>query len=105
MSNEQANDPLSQTQKHVMMRNGTFEFDTPKRGTCCCGHSINDHLEMVDCCIAKSEELCICDRFLDKESKIITTISRKQGKLPQKEDVLPLQDQKVDNYIQQLAKI
>ena len=97
MTNEQAYDPLSQTQKHVMMRNGTFEFDTPKRGTCCCGHSINDHLEMVDCCIAKSEELCICDRFLDKESK---TISRKQGKV--KEDV---QDQVVDNYIQQLAKI
>ena len=98
MSNEY--DPLSQTQKHVMMRNGTFEFDTPKLGTCCCCHSINDHLEMVDCCIAKSEELCICDRFLDKESK---TISRKQGKV--KEDVLPLQEQKVDSYIQQLAKL
>jgi hypothetical protein len=110
---EEVYDSLSQAQKHIMLKNGGFEFDT-KQSSCCggCGHSVTEHLDYVDCCLSK--ELCLCDRFLDKESKATVTIPQKEdGKLPRKkEDVLLLQKQKeqiedrqLDNYIQTLARI
>lgn len=56
-----------------------------KQGTCChfC-HSVNDHLDCVDCCLAKTKEICICEKFHDKKSKL--TMPQKQGKIPKKEE-------------------
>jgi hypothetical protein len=77
VSEEEVYDPLSQAQKHIMLRNGRFEFDNVKQGTCCCGHS-----DCVDCCLAKTKEICICDGF--KEKGVISTYIPKK-KLPRKE--------------------
>ncbi|MGA9152746.1 MAG: hypothetical protein WBZ36_19385 [Candidatus Nitrosopolaris sp.] len=109
---EEVYDSLLQAQKHIMLKNGNFEFDSLKQGSCCCGHSVTEHLDYTDCCLSK--EFCPCDRFLDKESKATVTIPQKEdGKLPRKkEDVLLLQKQKeqiedrqLDNYIQTLARM
>jgi DNA topoisomerase IB len=101
-------DPLSQAQKHVMLRNGTFEFDSVKQGTCCCGHSINDHLRCVDCCLAKTKEICICEKYLEEGSKVIIS-QTKQQKLPkmeeQKQKQKQIEDNQLNNYIQTLSKI
>jgi hypothetical protein len=95
-----------------MLKNGAFEFDSVKQCLCCCGHSVTKHLDYTDCCLSK--ELCLCDRFLDKESKATVTIPQKgDRKLPRKkEDVLLLQmqkeqieDRQLDNFIQTLARI
>jgi len=40
---EEAYDPLSQAQKHIMLKNGTFEFDDISNTKCCCGHSVSEH--------------------------------------------------------------
>ena len=93
-------DALSQAQKHIMLKNGMFEFDTFKPGTCCCNHSVAEHLDFSDLCL--SRELCLCDRFLDKESKITP---QKQQKVSKKEDVLQKETRQLDNYIQTLARI
>ena len=66
-----------------MLRNGGFEFDNVKQGTCCCGHSIMEYLDCIDCCIAKSKEICICEKYIEKGSKM--TMPQKQGKIPWKE--------------------
>lgn len=84
VTEEEVYDPLPQAQKHVMLRNGRFEFDNVKQGTCCCGHSIMEHLDCTDCCIAKCKEICICEKFHDKESKL--TAPQKQGTIPKKEE-------------------
>ena len=103
---EEVYDALSQAQKHIMLKNGGFEFDT-KQSSCCggCGHSVTEHLEYVDCCLSK--ELCLCDRFLDTSE--VTIPQQKQGKLPKKEqeqkDRIDLEDNKLNRYIQQLAKM
>jgi hypothetical protein len=92
---EDAYDSLSQAQKHIMLKNGAFEFDSFKQCSCYCGHSVSDHF----CCLSK--ELCLCEKFLDKESKV--TIPKK---LPRKkEDVLQKETGQLDNYIQTLARI
>ncbi len=85
---EQVYDPLSQAQKHIMLKNGSFEFDDVSNIECCCGHSVSEHLDCVDCCLfLKRKELCLCDRFLefvisktmdyDKLSKDILDLDRK----------------------------
>lgn len=91
---EEAYDPLSQAQKYIMLRNGKFEFDIVKQGTCCCGHSIMEHLDCIDCCIAKSKEICICEQFHDKESKLIVT-SKKQGAHKPLQEQLVVKDGKI----------
>jgi len=40
---EEAYDPLSQAQKHIMLKNGTFEFDDISNTKCCCGYSVSEH--------------------------------------------------------------
>jgi hypothetical protein len=98
---------LDSFQKHIMLRNGRFEFDNVKQGTCCCGHSVNDRLDCVDCCIAKSKEICICDGFKDKEYRVVAQ-TQKQGKLPKKEEQKQkeqIEDNQFENYIQTLAKM
>ncbi len=94
-------DPLSQAKKHIMLRNETFEFDRVKQGICCCNHSVAEHLDFSDLCL--SRELCLCDRFIDKESKI--TIPQKDGKLPKQEQKQKeqIEDIQLSTYIQQLA--
>jgi hypothetical protein len=105
-------DPLSQTQKHIMLKNGTFEFefDSIKQSSyCCCGHAISEHLDCVDCCLNK--ELCICDRFLDGGSKVTIPQKQrqKQGKLPHKELLQKqkeqIEDKQLGNYIQSIARM
>lgn len=102
---------LSQVNKHIMLKNGLMEFelDSVKQSSCCCGHSITDHLwPTLDCCLVK--ELCICDRFLDRNFK--TPVAERYGKLPKREEEEQKQKQKdqiEDNqlvsYIQTLAKM
>lgn len=96
---EEVYDSLSQAQKHIMLKNGAFEFDSFKQCSCYCGHSVSDHLDYIDCCLSK--ELCLCDKFLDKESKV--TIPKKLQR--KKEDVLQKETAQLDNYIQTLARI
>jgi hypothetical protein len=85
---EEVYDSLSQAQKHIMLKNGGFEFDTKQSSCCCgCGHSVTEHLDYVDCCLSK--ELCLCDRLL------------MQGKLPHKQK----EDKQLDSYIQQIARM
>lgn len=95
---EEVYDSLSQAQKHIMLKNGGFEFDT-KQSSCCggCGHSVTEHLDYVDCCLSK--ELCLCDRFLDASE--MTIPQQKQGKLPHKQK----EDKQLDSYIQQIARM
>jgi hypothetical protein len=81
---EEVYDPLSQAQKHVMLRNGRLESEGVKQGTCCCGHSVNDHLDCVDCCLTKTKESCICERFIDKDYKM--PIPQKQSKIPKEQE-------------------
>jgi hypothetical protein len=81
---EELCDPLAVANKHMMVRNGLFEFDDVKQGICCCSHSIMDHLDCDSYCLAKTKEICICERYLEKGSKMITP--QKQGKLPKKEE-------------------
>jgi hypothetical protein len=95
---EEVYDALSQAQKHIMLKNGMFEFDTFKPGTCCCGHSVSDHLDRVDCCLCK--ELCDCERYLDENSRV-TVPQKLDGKLPQKQK----EDKQLDSYIQQIARM
>jgi len=104
---EQAYDPLSHAQKHVMLKNGVFEFDDIPNGKCLCGHSISEHLDYIDCCLfVKGKEICICDRFLDKGHKI--TIPKSNGKLVHKKEVLqkPVQpeDPRLNSYVQTLSR-
>ena len=96
---EQVYDALSLTQKHIMLKNGTFEFDTFKPGTCCCNHSVAEHLDFSDLCL--SRELCLCDRFLDKDSKI--AISYQKQQVPKKEE--RKENSLIVGYIQTLSKI
>jgi len=77
-----------------LLRNGRFEFDNVKQGTCCCSHSVNDHLDCVDCCLAKTKEICICEKYIEKGSKM--TMPQKQSKFPRKEqEQLVVKDGKI----------
>jgi hypothetical protein len=99
---EEVYDSLLQAQKHIMLKNGSFEFDSLKQGSCCCGHSVTEHLDYTDCCLSK--EFCPCDRFLD-ESKIT---KKQDSKLPHKKDQKQkeqMEDRQLENYIQTLAKM
>jgi hypothetical protein len=100
---EEVYDSLSQAQKHIMLKNGAFEFDSGKQCLCCCGHSVTEHLDYTDCCLSK--ELCLCDRFLDKSFKVTATIPRKQDGKLRKEDVSQKETRQLDNYIQTLAQM
>src|SRR5215472_3421043 len=97
--------PLSQVNKHIMLRNGAFEFeDRIPNGECFCGHSESEHLinldGIADCCLFGKKEVCICDKFLDKASRII--IPQKQdGRLPKK-DILT--NGELNSYIQTLSR-
>lgn len=93
---------LQKAQKIIMLRNGGFEFDSFKEGSCCCNHSRSDHLDYIDCCLAKSKELCICDRFLEKGSKI-RIATKQDAKLPKK--IEQKQKPEVYNYIETLARM
>ena len=44
-----------------------------------------NRLDCVDCRIAKSKEIRICDGFKDKEYRVVAQ-TQKQGKLPKKEE-------------------
>jgi hypothetical protein len=69
-------DPLLYAQKHVMLKNGLFEFEDIPNAKCYCGHCQSEHLDCVELCLfAKGKKLCICDRFLEQGSKV--NISKK----------------------------
>jgi hypothetical protein len=99
-------DPLELAQKHVLLKNGIFDFqlDSFRSGTCICTHPKMDHLDCTTICLSK--EPCICDRFLDKESKPIIPQKRDgNSKLSRKEDALQEETRQLDIYIQTLARV
>jgi hypothetical protein len=72
-------------------------------GTCCCNHSVAEHLDFSDLCL--SRESCLCDSFIDKEAKITP---QKQQKVPKKEEQKqkePIEDRQLDSYIATLARM
>ena len=81
MSVEEVYDPLSQVNKHIMLRNGLFEFEDILNGECFCGHSESEHLinleGIADCCLFAKDDVCICERFQDKGIKITQRLPRK----------------------------
>lgn len=85
--------------KHIMLENALFDFPN-----CVCNHSIMEHLDCVDCCIAKSKELCICERFIAKGSKVSvkTKLPKKASPLEQKQ---PAAAGHLKSYIETLARI
>lgn len=105
---EEVYDPLSQAQKHIMLKNGIFEFefDNFKQSSCyCCSHPISEHLDCVDCCLSKE---CLCDKFLEEGT---SKPHQKQGKLPHKELLQKqmqkeqIEDKQLNSYIQTLARM
>ena len=104
---EQACDPLSQINKHVLLKNGFFEFEDIPNGECFCGHSIYEHLidldGIADCCLFAKGDMCICDKFLDKESKIIMP-QKQDGRLPNRVKEEILTNGELNSYIQTLSR-
>ena len=103
-------DPLSQISKHIMLRNGLFDFDDIPNGECLCGHSESEHLigleGVADLCLyAKGKDnICICDKFVDEGCKIV--IHKLEKKLPKKEMAQTLEnDSRLNSYIQTLARV
>ena len=101
-------DLLSQVNKHILLRNGLFEFEDIPNGECLCGHSESEHLinldGIADCCLFAKGDMCICDKFQDKGNKIT---QKQDGRLPKrlKEEVKVLTTGELNSYIQTLAKI
>jgi hypothetical protein len=105
---------LSHTQKHIMRLNGTFDFSDQNSSMCFCGHSTAEHLDNTDCCLfAEDEELCLCNKFLDKNFRIsgqsLTRRGtvRKDKKAQTQSSVLEpeVPDKRLDSYIKNLAQI
>ncbi|MGC2572220.1 MAG: hypothetical protein WA364_11970 [Candidatus Nitrosopolaris sp.] len=99
---EGCQDPLSQANKHVLLKNGTFEFDDIPNAKCLCGHSISEHLidldSIADCCLyTKDKDLCICDKFVDEDVKVVP-----KGKLPKKQ---VLEDPRLNSYVQMMSRL
>ena len=69
ITEEEVYDPLSQAQKHVMLRNGKFEsqINNFKQATCCCGHSIFDRLYWL---LYRKEQLIFATALKRKESSL-----------------------------------
>ena len=103
---EQAYDLLSQVNKHIMLRNGAFDFENIPNTKCLCGHSIYEHLidhnGDADCCLYAKGEVCICDKFADQGAKMVVP---PKGKLPKKQEVQVLEDPRLNNYVQTLSQM
>ena len=68
--------------KHVLEKNGLFEWEKTSNVECYCGHGQKYHLDGTSICF---EGLCICERYENNEEKIVTSpkvIARKN--LPEK---------------------
>src|SRR5215469_16976320 len=91
MYNEETYDPLSYAQKIIMLKNGAFEFDDIPNTKCLCGHSFSEHLIDLDgttgCCLYAKGEVCICDKFVDEDVKVIVP---PKEKLPKKQSEVHL---------------
>jgi len=77
-------DDLSQVQKHILLKNGTFDFDSDAQISnemCCCHHDTSWHLDRVDCCLFAG---CLCDIFLDEGFRISSTILTSRGTIKKK---------------------
>jgi hypothetical protein len=98
----EAYDPLFQAQKHIMLKNGAFEFVNIPNGKCRCGDLVSEHLDYVDCCLfaKKNEELCICYRFLREDGAPVKISKRSTQKQETGQE-----DLKLSSYIQTLARI
>ena len=98
-------DPLSQINKHVMLKNGMFELDDIPNAKCICGHSFSEHLidldGVADCCLVAKQEVCICDRFQNEDDKVIIP-EKHGGKLQKKGEVLNHEE---SSYIHMLSKM
>jgi hypothetical protein len=108
---------LSQVQKIIMLKNGTFSFSNQISNTCCCRHSTTEHIEGNDCCLVPS---CLCDRFLDEGFKVSSTVLTRRGTVKKKKnakpcvvevgvqgDEIPPNSDKItlDSYIESLARM
>jgi len=68
---------------------------------CLCGHSSAEHLinldGIADCCLyAKDKDLCICDKFVDEDVKVVVP---PKGKHPKKQEVQILEDPRLNSYV------
>ena len=105
MYNEETYDPLSYAQKIIMLKNGAFEFDDIPNTKCLCGHSVSEHLidldGIADCCLYAKGEVCICDKVVDEDVKVVP-----KGKLPKKQsEVQVLEDPRLNSYVQMMSKM
>ena len=100
-------DPLTQAQKIVMLKNGTFEFDDILNSKCLCGHSESEHLidlaGIADCCLFAKGNLCICDKFVEKGAKVKS--KKQNGKLLPSLQKSVQEDPQINSYVQQLSQI
>jgi len=116
---------LAQIQKHVLLRNGTFSFDTQiSNMMCCCSHDTTNHLDHFSTCLVPN---CLCDKFLEEGFKVSELVLTRRGTIKKKNarvlqvpepcvevgvqgdenELLPLpnQDKSLDSYIEGLAQI
>ena len=95
---EVCQDPLSHVNKHIMLRNGLFEFQDISNEMCYCGHPESEHLinleGIADCCMFG---MCICDKFVEKGSRII------EKRLPKRE-IEVLTTGELNSYIHNLSR-
>ena len=103
---EQVYDPLSEAQKIVMLKNGSFEFEDIPNAKCLCGHSISEHLinldGIADCCLYAKGNVCICERFQDEDSKVILP---PKGKIPYLQKPVQPEEPRPNSYVHQLSQI
>ena len=64
--------------------NKIFDNYIPDTLYTCRHFAPSDHLDGIGPCLVAKGEICLCDKFLDQSSKLITTKSQ-SGKSPKKE--------------------
>jgi len=95
-------DDLSTVQKHIMLKNGTFDFNTHPPQMCTCGHSSSEHLDGTNCCLIAKNDICLCLEFVNKNTKTV----KKDNGLPKNQNPKEIQqDARIQGYIQQISKI
>jgi hypothetical protein len=112
LSVEEIYDPsVSQVQKVLMLANGAFQFDRISNSQCRCKHPQSEHILDLDgnigCCLFAKGDICICEKFVDAKTKVVTTTTN-QGKPPKKNEKLSrreIQDPRLSSYVEQLAQM
>ena len=62
--------------------------------------TISEHLIDLngdaDCCLYAKGEVCICDKFVHEDVKVVVPL---KGKLPKKQEVQVLEDPRMNSYV------